>query len=142
MSRQVQITFDAADPEQLGSFWASALGYVEEPPPAGFDSWPAALDAWGVPEDRRHDAYAVVDPDGSRRIYFQRVPEPKTAKNRVHLDVRVSDKRKPPEQQRGAIEAETERLEGLGAIRQGWGRDVGSTFMVLLDPEGNEFCLT
>jgi hypothetical protein len=142
VSRQVQITFDARDPASLGSFWARALGYVEDPPPAGFDSWPAALEAWNVPEEHRNDAYAVVDPDGSQRIFFQRVPEPKTAKNRVHLDVRVSDRSRPVEEQEAAIQAEVERLEQQGATRQDWVADMGKHFMVMLDPEGNEFCLT
>lgn len=142
MSRTVQITFDARDPASLGSFWAQALGYAEEPPPKGFDSWPAALEAWNVPEEQRGDAYAIVDPDGSQRIFFQRVPEPKTAKNRVHLDVRVGDRSRPVEEQESTIMGEVERLEQLGATRQAWTADFGQHFMVMLDPEGNEFCLT
>lgn len=142
MSRTVQITFDAADPALLGSFWAEALGYTAEPPPSGFDSWPAALAAFGVPEEKFNDAYAVLDPDGAQRIFFQRVPEPKTAKNRVHLDVRVSDRGTPVAEQERAIQHEASRLEGLGAARQDWVLEMGRHFMVMLDPEGNEFCLT
>lgn len=142
MSHAVQITFDAADPAGLGGFWTEALGYVEELPPEGFDSWPAALEAWHVPVDQRDAAYPVVDPDGSQRIFFQRVPEPKTAKNRVHLDVRISDRSRPVEEQEAAILAEVERLERFGATRQAWTAEFGKHFMVMLDPEGNEFCLT
>ena len=51
--REVQVTFDCADPAGLAGFWAEALGYVLQPPPPGFDSWDAALDAWGVPADHQ-----------------------------------------------------------------------------------------
>ena len=91
MVREIQVTFDCGDPAALAEFWAAALGYVLQPPPPGFDSWDAALDAWGVPADRRNDRSALVDPDGAGpRVFFQRVPEGKTAKNRVHLDVRAA----------------------------------------------------
>lgn len=85
-----QVTFDAAEPERLGRFWGAVLGYVEQPPPDGFATWDAFLDSVGVPEDARDTMYAVVDPDGVRpRLLFQRVPESKSVKNRVHLDVNV-----------------------------------------------------
>ncbi len=142
MPRQFQVTFDAADPARLGAFWAAALDYVEEPPPEGFDSWQAALEAWGVPPEERDSAYAVVDPDGSQRIFFQRVPEPKTAKNRVHLDVRVSDRSRPVAEQEESIQREARRLEQLGATRVDWVAEIGKHFMLMRDPEGNEFCLT
>lgn len=126
MSRTVQITFDAADPASLGCFWAEALGYTQEPPPAGFDSWPAALTAFGVPEERFNDAYAVIDPDGAQRIFFQRVPEPKTAKNRVHLDVRVSDRAHLWRSRKGPSRQKLSRLEGLGSEPAGLGPGDGS----------------
>ena len=142
--REVQITFDCADPGALASFWAAALGYEVQPPPPGFDTWDAALDAWGVPAEHRNDRSAVVPPNGSDgpRLFFQKVPEPKTAKNRVHLDVRAA-----PELEG---EARTERLEeaaaalvALGGRRvqrfEPGGVDAGQ--VVLADPEGNEFCL-
>ena len=66
MARDVQITFDCADPAALAAFWADVLGYRLQDPPPGFDSWGQALDALGVPEDRRNDASAVVDPDACR----------------------------------------------------------------------------
>src|SRR3954464_5058281 len=91
MSREVQVTFDCGDPAALGEFWATALGYRVDDPPEGFPNWDAALEAWGVPEDQRNTAYGVHDPDGAGpRLFFQQVPEGKTAKNRVHLDVRAA----------------------------------------------------
>ena len=92
MALKPQITFDCADPGALGTFWAAALGYVVQPPPEGFASWPEALLAWGVPEEDHNKANAIVDPDGvGPRVFFQRVPEPKGGKNRLHLDVPASD---------------------------------------------------
>ena len=88
-AREIQVTVDCADPAGLAGFWAETLGYVLQPPPEGFADWDAALDAWGVPPDQRNDRSALVDPDGGGpRMFFQRVPEGKTAKNRLHLDVR------------------------------------------------------
>ncbi len=143
MARTVQITFDCTDVAAVGEFWASALGYVMDPPPAGFDSWPDALRAWGVPEDEWDTAYAVVDPDGvGPRLFFQKVPERKTAKNRMHLDVRVSDPATSPEERDAAVLAEVERLEAEGARRVEWRPDMGRHFMVMQDVEGNEFCVT
>jgi len=91
-AREIQVTFDCADPGALAEFWAVALGYQVQPPPPGFDTWDAALDAWGVPPDQRNERSAVVPPTGEPgpRLFFQRVPEGKVAKNRVHLDVRAA----------------------------------------------------
>jgi hypothetical protein len=140
----VQVTFDAADPRSLGLFWADALGYVEQPPPDGHASWPAYLDSLGVPAEERNSAYAVVDPDGAGpRLLFQQVPEGKTAKNRVHLDVNVGAG--VPEHERSA-----RVRERAAALAQAGGAVVrefvdeegpGSFWIVMTDPEGNEFCL-
>jgi hypothetical protein len=143
MAREVQVTFDCADPGAQAEFWAAALGCVVQPPPPGFDGWPQALDAWGVPEEHRNDRSAIVDLDGrGPRVFFQKVPEPKTAKNRVHLDVRAAPGLTGDERM-AALEAECERLTGLGATRltrvEPDGLDAGH--LVLQDPEGNEFCL-
>ena len=143
MAREVQVTFDCADPAALAQFWATTLGYVVQPPPPGFDSWAAALDAWGVPEERRNDRSAILDPDGAGpRMFFQRVPEGKTAKNRVHLDVRAAPGTQG-EERMAALEAEAERLAAVGATRvastEPGGLDAGH--LVMRDPEGNEFCL-
>jgi Glyoxalase-like domain len=144
MSREIQVTFDCADPGAEATFWAEVLGYDLQPPPPGFDSWDAALDAWGVPEDQRNSRSALVDPDGARpRLFFQRVPEGKTAKNRVHLDVRAAPGLEG-EERMAALEAEAERLVGLGATRVRRfepGEEMSGGFLVMQDPEGNEFCL-
>ncbi len=143
MARGFQVTLDCADPAKVGEFWAQVLGYVMEAPPEGFKTWPEALQAWGVPEELWDSAYAVVDPEGAgSRLFFQRVPEGKQVKNRVHLDVRVSDRSRPAEEKEAAILAEVERLEGLGARRLEWVEEFGSHFQVMQDVEGNEFCLT
>jgi catechol 2,3-dioxygenase-like lactoylglutathione lyase family enzyme len=143
MSRQVQVTFDCADPNALATFWADVLGYQFDAPPPGFDSWDAALDAWGVPPERRNDASAVVDPDGvGPRLFFQKVPEGKTAKNRVHLDVRAAPGLAGADRM-AALEAECARLAELGAARiERFEPDrMGQGTIVMRDPEGNEFCL-
>ncbi len=89
--REVQVTVDCADPRALSLFWAEVLGYALDPPPPGSDSWEAALEAWGVPEEHWNDKSAVSDPDGrGPRLFFQKVPEPKRVKNRLHLDVRAA----------------------------------------------------
>jgi hypothetical protein len=66
--QQFQLTMDAANPQALGAFWAYALGYIEEPAPEGFDSWEAALTAWGVPEEKWNDGYAIVPRFGEQAI--------------------------------------------------------------------------
>jgi catechol 2,3-dioxygenase-like lactoylglutathione lyase family enzyme len=144
MARDVQITFDCADPAGLAAFWAEALGYHLQDPPEGFESWEQALDAMGVPPESRNDASAVLDPDGSRpRLFFQRVPERKQVKNRVHLDVRAAPGLEG-DARMAALEAEAERLVSLGATRlQRYepAPPLGAGHIVMADPEGNEFCL-
>lgn len=144
MARDMQITFDCADPAALSAFWAEALGYKLQDPPAGFDSWDQALDAMGVPPERRNDASAVVDPGGARpRLFFQKVPEGKQAKNRVHLDVRAAPGLEG-DARMAALEAEAERLVSHGATRlerHEPAAPLSAGHIVMADPEGNEFCL-
>ncbi len=144
MSREVQVTFDCADPAALAAFWADALGYRVQDPPPGFASWEQALEAFGVPPERRNDASAVVDPDGSGpRLFFQRVPEGKQAKNRVHLDVRAAPGLEG-DARMAALEAEAERLTSHGATRlQRYepAPPLSAGHIVMADPEGNEFCV-
>jgi hypothetical protein len=144
MARDVQITFDCADPAGLAAFWAEALGYRLQDPPPGFASWEQALEAMDVPPERRNDASAVVDPDGSGpRLFFQRVPEGKQVKNRVHLDVRAAPGL-TGDARMAALEAEAERLVSHGATRLERyepAPPLGAGHLVLADPEGNEFCL-
>ena len=152
MSRTIQVTFDAHDPRALSTFWRDTLGYVHPGPP-GVDLPPEAdpLAAWddflaqlGVPEDQRNSRSAIEDPDGAGpRVFFQQVPEDKVAKNRVHLDVRAA-----PGLEGGArmdaLEAECVRLVALGAARQRRvepNPPMEAGFIVMSDPEGNEFCL-
>ena len=144
MAREVQVTFDAAAPGRLAEFWAEVLGYRVQPPPPGFDTWPEALMAWGVPPERHDDASAAIDPDGEGpRLFFRRLPEGKTAKNRVHLDVRAAPGLTGDERM-AALEAECDRLTALGAVRllrvEPEPPLIGGN-IVMADPEGNEFCL-
>jgi catechol 2,3-dioxygenase-like lactoylglutathione lyase family enzyme len=141
----VQVTFDCADPGALAAFWCEVLGYRLESPPPGFDSWDAALDAWGVPPEHRNDRSAAVDPDGDGpRLFFQKVPEGKAAKNRVHLDVRAAEGL-TGDARMAALEQKADALVALGASRvrrMEPGEEPGTAgHLVLHDPEGNEFCL-
>jgi hypothetical protein len=132
MAHSFQVTVDAADPRGLGAFWCSVLGYVEQPPPPGFDTWEDALDAFGIDRSDPNRAFAIVDPDGvGPRVFFLKVPEAKTAKNRFHLDVRAGDER----------EARAADLVSLGATIVGHFDEPEGTWISMLDPEGNEFCL-
>jgi catechol 2,3-dioxygenase-like lactoylglutathione lyase family enzyme len=143
MSLNVQVTFDCADPAALSRFWSEALGYQLDSPPPPFESWEEALEAWGIPEERRNDASACVDPEGKGpRLFFQKVPEGKTAKNRVHLDVRAAPGLRG-EDRMAALEARADTLVGHGATRvERMEPDgVNAGHIVMQDPEGNEFCL-
>nr|MDT0661338.1 VOC family protein [Micromonospora sp. DSM 115978] len=139
--RQVQVTFDCANPERVARFWCEVLGYVVPPPPEGFDSW-ADFDR-ALPAERQGSAFACVDPTGvGPRLFFQRVPEGKVVKNRLHLDVRVGTGL-VAEERVAALEAECARLVALGATRVELLRADGfnESCLVMQDVEGNEFCL-
>jgi hypothetical protein len=152
MSATIQVTFDAHDPGGLSMFWKEALGYAHPGPP-GYDpatggdplaAWDEFLERAGVPESERNTASALEDPDGAGpRLYFQRVPEDKVAKNRVHLDVRAAPGLEG-EARMAALEAECGRLLALGATRLRRHEPeppMSGGFIVMADPEGNEFCL-
>lgn len=139
-----QVVFDAASPDRLARFWAEALGYKIQDPPAGFDTWQAFLEAQRVPESEWDSASAIVDPDGARpRIFFQRVPEGKVAKNRVHLDLNVSGGHGVAlEERRVRVDAEVARLKALGATDERGAMEKDGEYWVRMnDPEGNEFCV-
>jgi hypothetical protein len=139
--RTVQVTFDCANPRAVADFWKQVLGYVDPPVPPGFDSWDA-FEAT-LPAEDQGSAWAAQDPNGvGPRLFFQRVPEPKTVKNRVHLDVRVGTGLTGDERL-AALEAEADRLEPLGATRVRLMRadGVNESCLVMQDVEGNEFCL-
>jgi Glyoxalase-like domain len=140
--RQVQVTFDCADPRSLSTFWNATLGYAFPLPPPGFGSWDDFSAT--LPEEKRNMASASVDPDGAGpRLFFQQVPEGKTVKNRVHLDVRAAPGLEGDERM-AALEDEADRLVALGATRmKRFEPDppMSAGFLVMQDPEGNEFCL-
>lgn len=152
MSRTFQVTFDARDPRALSVFWRDALGYVHPGPPGvdldeGEDplaAWDDFLEASGVPHALRNSASALEDPDGvGPRIFFQQVPENKVAKNRVHLDLRAAVGL-TGDQRMEALETEAGRLVDLGATRVERFEPeppMSAGFIVMQDPEGNEFCL-
>jgi hypothetical protein len=125
---RIGLTFDCADAVRLAAFWKLALGYVDRPPPAPFatnEEWLISLgEDPGLPEDGQW----LCDPDGlGPAISLLRVPEPKTAKNRMHIDLNPDDR-----------EAEVERLVNMGARRVDIGQgDV--SWVTLADPDGNEF---
>ena len=143
MYRKLQVVFDCADPRRMAAFWGPALGYEPEPPPESFQSWEAWAVATGLPEERWNDADAVRDPAGEGpRLFFQRVPEPKVVKNRVHVDVGVTEGRgQPIEQRRAAVAAKVAELVGAGATEVETIEEDGGAFTVMRDPEGNEFCV-
>ena len=113
MTAQLGLVLDCADPEKLAEFWAPALGYVN-------------LGSVG--------SYVALFPDGAPgpKLLLQRVEEPKAVKNRMHFDIEVAD-----------IEAEATRLVELGATRVSETpcSEHGSTWVLMTDPEGNEFCV-
>src|SRR2546427_8291195 len=144
MARTIQIVFDASDPDRLARFYAEALHYKLQDPPEGFPSWDAFLRSIGVPEEEWGSASAIVDPDGKGpRIYFQKMDTPKPGKNRLHLDLNASASgRVPKGERKKVVDAEANRLLGLGATEQRlWDEEDGGDFVVMLDPEGNEFCV-
>ncbi len=107
------LVFDCAEPLRVARFWAAALEWELDP------------------ESDEADAY-VTDPSGrTAGIFFQSVPEPKVAKNRMHLDVRPT----------GSMAEEVERLQGLGATVRGFIQADESFWTQMRDPEGNEFCV-
>lgn len=133
MANRFQITVDAAQPRTLGAFWCEVLGYVEQPPPPGFDNWDDALDQMGIDRSDPDRAFAIVPPDtDGPRIFFLKVPEPKTTKNRWHLDVGVG----PDVMHKRAGE-----LVELGATIVAEFDEPEGHWITMLDPEGNEFCI-
>ena len=143
MATPVQIVFDCSDPDRIARFWAEALHYVLQPPPPGYASWEAFLTAMHVPPEDRNSASAIVDPEGKGpRIYLQKMITPKLAKNRLHLDLNVGGGSKAPlEERKARVDAEVERLVGIGASRLRTESDRGEYWVVMADPEANEFCV-
>jgi len=123
------ITFDCADPYLLVGFWSQLTGYREDPGNRNFPDDPEGL---------------LVAPDGSANLLFIKVPEGKGGKNRVHLDLAppAAPPDAPVEVTADARDAEVERALGLGAsIIEDHRRPDRTGWVVLADPEGNEFCI-
>jgi catechol 2,3-dioxygenase-like lactoylglutathione lyase family enzyme len=140
----IALTLDCADPAAQAQFWATALGYVQSPPPRGWETWDAFLSDHDVPPEEWGDGAAICDATGSRPpISFLKVPEAKRAKNRLHLDLRVSGGRHIDQEERSQrIEAKVTELLAAGATVHA--RDVVQgrlDHVVMHDPEGNEFCV-
>ncbi|NJP69431.1 VOC family protein [Streptomyces sp. C1-2] len=139
MAARIDLTLDCADAALLGAFWRTALGYVDEPPPAPFTTREAWLAQFDLPEDdTEDDAVWLCDPEGvGPRLSILTVPEPKTAKNRLHIDIRVPGHGGPAERW-ARIRAEAERLVAAGGAVL---TEVEEHHVVMADPEGNEFCV-
>ncbi|MGW0122913.1 VOC family protein [Streptomyces sp. NPDC003327] len=143
-----KLVIDCADPHAQAAFWAAALGYLEEDNSAFIrrllDMGAAPAEetvtvrdrlAWRTLAAVRHPEDPTDPQTGGglgRRILFQRVPEPKTAKNRLHIDVHAAP---------GARDTEVARLESLGASVLRRVAEQGGSWVVMTDPEGNEFCV-
>jgi hypothetical protein len=141
-----KLVIDTADPHAQADFWAAALGYqVEDNSPLierllGLGAVPAELTVESHGRKAWRDLAAVRHPDDpheeesgtglGRRLLFQRVPEAKSVKNRLHLDLHVGAERRA---------AEVERLEGLGASVLRHVKEPGGEWVTMTDPEGNEF---
>ncbi|MGW0698801.1 VOC family protein [Streptomyces sp. NPDC002867] len=148
MTLHWKLVVDASDPHAQADFWAETLGYLVEDNSRIVEQ---VLGYGGVPVEatveshgRRawRDLAAVRHPDDpydentggglGRRILFQRVPEAKTVKNRLHIDVHAAP---------GERDAEAERLLRLGATVVRHVKEPGGEWVVMADPEGNEFCV-
>ena len=138
-----QVSIDATHPPSLAEFWMLALGYIIQPPPPEFDSWDDWARAMEIPEERWDDARALVDPEGrGPRLFLQKVPEAKTAKNRFHLDINVTaGLRDDPEAAIEALRAHAGKLEAAGATLIEEFDNFQGHWIVMHDPEGNEFCV-
>jgi hypothetical protein len=139
-----QLVIDCVDPDPLARFWAAALGYQIEPPPDGFATWDDFYRDLGVPEEELGIGDdRIADPEGRRPgIWFQIVPERKSIKNRMHIDISVGGGREVPlETRKQRVNAEARRLEGLGAtiVRPLEHEGLDHYGVAMTDPEGNEF---
>ncbi|GGV02541.1 hypothetical protein GCM10010275_47000 [Streptomyces litmocidini] len=139
--KEFQVTIDCARPVRLAAFWCEVLGYVLPPAPEGFATW-EEYDRSTPPEEQ--DRYfACTDPSGKGpRVLFQRVPEGKVVKNRVHLDVRAGTGL-VGEERLAVLEAECARLVELGAthLKTLYADEENESCITMQDIEGNEFCL-
>ncbi|WKX73514.1 VOC family protein [Streptomyces sp. XD-27] len=139
MAASIDLTLDCADARLLADFWKAALGYIDEPPPPPFatrEEWLAQFDL--SEDDSADDVAWLCDPDGvGPRLSILKVPEPKTAKNRLHIDIRLP-RHGSPEERWARIRAEARRLVAAGGTLL---EEVDEHHVVMADPEGNEFCV-
>ena len=145
MAYDFQVAFDCADAHALADWWAETLGWVVEEQDADFIrrmiAEGYATEADTATHDGRlvwRDGAAIRHPDGPttgrrRRIIFQVVPEPKTVKNRVHLDVWVGAEN---------VGQQIDQLVTRGATLLRKGQQGPHEWVTLADPEGNEFCIS
>jgi hypothetical protein len=141
MAFDIQVTIDCSAPHELADWWAEALGWQVEPQDESFILRMIQAGAASEADTARHrgalvwrDGSAMTSPEPGRpRVLFQRVPEAKTGKNRLHFDVRVGPERR---------EAEIARLVTLGATELWRGSQGPHEWATLADPEGNEFCVS
>ena len=140
------MTIDCTDPPRLAAFWRTALGYADAPVPEGFATREEWLTRWEVPPQEWDDAAYLHDPRGIRpSITFLKVPEPKAGKNRLHIDLYPTgrDDSLPYARRMEIVDARVAELVTLGAsIRKTEGDGESSYFVVMHDPEGNEFCVS
>ena len=144
-----QLTIDANDPSRLARFWAPVLGYEPQPPPDGFASWVDWYRSVGEPEEELADlgddfCDRIRDPAGrGPTIWFQAVPEEKAGKNRLHLDIYPThrDRSIPLAERRRIVDDHVAGLVAAGATIDHPYLDESSYFVVMHDPEGNEFCV-
>ncbi|MFJ9697017.1 VOC family protein [Kitasatospora sp. NPDC101183] len=139
MAARIDLTLDCANVRLLAEFWKTALGYIDEPPPAPFTTREEWLAQFDLPEGESVDDGAwLCDPDGvGPRLSILKVPEPKRAKNRLHLDIRVP-RHGTPDERWARIETEAARLVSAGATVL---QEFEGHHVVMADPEGNEFCV-
>jgi len=141
MAFDFQVVIDSSAPHDLADWWAEALGWQVEQQDEAFIRRMVETGAASEEDTTQHRGAlvwkvgaALNSPDPDRpRVLFQLVPEPKTGKNRLHLDVRVGPERR---------EAEVARLLGLGATELWRGSQGPYEWVTLADPQGNEFCVT
>lgn len=148
MRMPIQLVIDCADPDLLCAFWAAALHYEVQQPPDGHPTWASYWIAHGLPPEDLENGIVddrLADPDGTGpQIWFQQVPEPKTVKNRLHLDLGAGGGRDVPlDQRRVRVDAEVDRLRALGGrvLRVLSTDGLDHYGVVMADPEGNEFCV-
>ncbi|WFF01055.1 VOC family protein [Micromonospora sp. WMMD964] len=139
MAARISLTLDSTDARVLAAFWKTALGYIDEPPPPPFATREEWLAQYDLPEDDSpEDGAWLCDPDGvGPYLSILNVPEPKTAKNRLHIDIRVPGHGSPDDRW-ARIRAEADRLVQAGGTVL---VEVDHQHVVMADPEGNEFCV-